>query len=293
MIESQRRPAPAIVFVHGCDENFKQWLDPGFGDSDRYTKLTSVKDGRGADLDVFFSENAIGLSPFQFLYYLDFSRSRHGIRDLATGLGRAIHHICDPAQSGHPGIDNVVVVAFSMGSLVARCYVQGLATNLQFSNDVAGLFLLAPPNNGSIMARLIPRPLAALSRLVPRRLPGPWLCPQASELSPRSPLITELNDQSLRQDVAYAVAAGVGCNSPFPHFLQMGRHDGIIFESETDLEGREEPDVNYYRTEVNGVHTKGPLHLPHCSSDVPQILSELRTKYLINGWYLANWGYPW
>lgn len=290
MIESRRRHGPAIVFVHGCGGDVKSWLNPGFGRSDHYQKLISVKDGRGADLDVFYSENSIRLSPFRFLYYLDFSGSRNGIRDLAAGLGRAIRYICDPDQSDQEGIDKVVVVAFSMGSLLARSYVQGMATDLQFSSDVAGLFLVAPPNNGSILARLIPRQWTTVARVIPRRLPGPWLCSQARELGPQSPLMTELNGRPLPPNVAYAVAAGVGCNSPLPHFLQMGRHDGIIFETETDLEGGEEPGVNYYRTEVNGVHTKGLLHLPHCSSDSLPILSDLQTKAIIKEWYSDNWG---
>ena len=108
------------------------------------------------------------------------------------------------------------IVAHSLGSLVARSYVEGP----EYVGGVARFILLCPPNHGSRLT-----PLACLTEgyehcVLQQKDPNwswTWaitdgLGEGADEVRPRSELLAKLNERPRREGVAYTVITG-NCNS--------------------------------------------------------------------------------
>jgi pimeloyl-ACP methyl ester carboxylesterase len=105
------------------------------------------------------------------------------------------------------------IVAHSMGSLLARWYVEDPRA---YDNDVSSLIMIAPVNQGSNMAK------AQVAIQLLRRLPGAEGHSKASELAhlgdglgeaaadmlPGSAFFKVLNDRPRRKGVAYHILAG-------------------------------------------------------------------------------------
>ena len=106
----------------------------------------------------------------------------------------------------------VDVVAFSMGGLVARGYVEGK----DYAGGVDRLILIATPNHGSSLAGLAVLAKARLSlqqAWADRDWHPTWvitggLCEAGRDLSPGSKFLTELNARPRRTGVRYTIVTG-------------------------------------------------------------------------------------
>lgn len=129
------------------------------------------------------------------------------IADSAALLGRSLAKLCqtDP----HVSID---IVAHSMGSLVARQYVEGP----DYAGGVDRMILVAPPNHGSKWARL--RTILSVEENYHLRRDDPnwhwtWLVTEGmgeagNDLLPGSEFLDQLNVRPLRAGVRYTIIAG-------------------------------------------------------------------------------------
>ncbi len=105
------------------------------------------------------------------------------------------------------------IVAHSMGSLLARSYVED---DSAFARDVSSMILLAPPNRGSSLARAqtflqMVQGMQAISgtrRTDPLALLGDGLGAAADDMTPGSRYLRDLNARRCRPGVAYHTLAG-------------------------------------------------------------------------------------
>ena len=114
-------------------------------------------------------------------------------------------------REAFPGL-TVDVVAFSMGGLVARGYVEGA----DYAGGVDRLVLIAPPNHGSTWAPLVP---VAKVRMATEQAAGDaawrptWfitggLGEAARDLTPGSRFLSDLNARPRRAGVRYTIVDG-------------------------------------------------------------------------------------
>jgi pimeloyl-ACP methyl ester carboxylesterase len=104
------------------------------------------------------------------------------------------------------------IVAHSMGSLLARSYVEDNA----YPRDVASLILIAPPNHGSSLTKAqtllqMVQSVQALKgsrRTDPLALLGDGLGLAADDMTPGSPYLEALNARTRRVGVRYHILAG-------------------------------------------------------------------------------------
>ena len=104
------------------------------------------------------------------------------------------------------------IVAHSMGSLLARSYVEHDA----YDQDVASMILIAPPNRGSSLARAqtflqMVQSLQAIQgakRTDPLALLGDGLGAAADDMTPGSSYLKGLNARKRREGVRYHILAG-------------------------------------------------------------------------------------
>ncbi len=124
---------------------------------------------------------------------------------------RSFRDRMDVLRAEHPGV-NVDVVAFSMGSLIARGYIEGS----NYTGGVDKLIMLAPPNHGSQWARLAwaakVRQHAYLWWYEPKWKPS-WfitsgLCEAGRDLTPGSRFLADLNALPRRAGVKYTIVEG-------------------------------------------------------------------------------------
>jgi len=188
-------PYPPVLFVHGVQP---------FGDpyGDWYGTF-----GGGPGL---LSQNNVDV------YHLAYNSSKD-IRDSAVSLALAVRRI--KSETGKPFVN---VIAHSMGGLVARAYLQGLArprfvtvldpalaAQLAYQQDIGKLMMRGTPNHGSVYG--VAQVLRGESYL--QMLPG-------------SGFLTELNERSAFPDsVVLEVAYGSGIPTAT---CEAGRMDWCI-----------------------------------------------------------------
>ena len=160
------------------------------------------------------------------------------------------------------------IVAHSMGSLLARSYVEDDA----FAKDVVSLIMIAPPNHGSSLAHAqtflqMVQSVQAMNgsrRTDPLALLGDGLGAAADDMTPGSGYLRALNGHRRREGVRYHILAGdvgylnaearrqiearskllggigrlvaSGVSSPLDEITD-GRGDGCVSVSSTRLEG--------------------------------------------------------
>ena len=105
------------------------------------------------------------------------------------------------------------IVAHSMGSLLARSYVED---DRDYARDVSSLIMIAPPNHGSSLAKAqtllqTVQSLQALQgsrRTDPLALLGDGLGMAADDMTPGSAYLSGLNARTLREGLRYHILAG-------------------------------------------------------------------------------------
>lgn len=103
------------------------------------------------------------------------------------------------------------ILTHSMGALLARAYVEGGA----YGGDVTDLVMIAPPNDGSAVARaqtllqIVEAAQAAGGAKAPGRVSfAEGLGAAADDLLPGSPFLKALNARPRREGVRYSILAG-------------------------------------------------------------------------------------
>jgi len=132
------------------------------------------------------------------------------VRDLRFYAARLADEIAWIRE--HTDADRLDVVAFSMGALIARCYIEADDFDsvigepdfedygTEYQGDVQTLVTIAAPHHGAQFAAL-----------------GPWFGPLPRELDPESAFLALLNEgeeeppYALRADVRYVSLAGQCC----------------------------------------------------------------------------------
>jgi hypothetical protein len=116
-----------------------------------------------------------------------------------------------PLVAEHPTL-GLNLIGYSMGSLVARDYVEGPA----YAGHVRHLIMLAPPNHGSRWASFEPL-IKARHDIEQSRADAQWkpswiitegLCEAADDLLPQSSFLAELNARPRRAGVRYTIIDG-------------------------------------------------------------------------------------
>ncbi len=105
------------------------------------------------------------------------------------------------------------IVAHSMGSLLARSYVED---DEAYRNDVASLIMIAPPNHGSSLSQAqtflqMVQSVQAMNgtrRIDPLALLGDGLGAAADDMTPGSTYLKALNARARRAGVPYHILAG-------------------------------------------------------------------------------------
>ena len=214
------RPAPAVcdavrklarVYAaekapHSTAAQARNWgllLD---GIIDRRRPLTVLIHGLDADRsDCIPLGNLLRDAGHQVAYFS--YPGEQPIADSAALLRRSLASL----RGSYPGI-RVDIIAHSMGSLVAREYVEGPG----YAGGVDHLIMVAPPNHGSKWAGW--RVLLSIEENYHLRRDDPewrwsWLVTEGlgeagRDLQPGSPFLKELNNRPRRQGVSYTIIAG-------------------------------------------------------------------------------------
>ena len=192
-----------IILVHGCGTTvLDSWVkDDWIDNPSKIVDITS--DGVQ---EVLFKGNSPVFG--RVIYALEYGKaSGKTVEQIASGLPAAIDRV-----KQETGASQVLLITHSMGAIVSRIYLEDLSDQ-KFSDreDVAGLYMLAPPNKGSFWVQ------SFLGSLF-----GGFVCPQALELAPFSPLIKKLNDRPLPERLEYSLLIGDKVN------LKGVASDGII-----------------------------------------------------------------
>jgi pimeloyl-ACP methyl ester carboxylesterase len=162
-------------------------------DAEHSLYFLSSSEGRGRD--VFFSDYAMPYEPT--------------VRDLRFYAARLSDEIAWITSNENVG--KVDLVAFSMGALVARCYIEASDFgavlggpeyedyDTVYRGDVRTLITIAAPHHGAEFAAL-----------------GPWFGPLPRQLDPESSFLAILNEgagdeAALHTDVRYVSMAGQSC----------------------------------------------------------------------------------
>ena len=247
---------PVVLLVHGCGSSHDVWRAYSWVQPPNHVTTISHPSSGSAEL-----YSATGLAVFggQTVFLLDYSLNVHGIEHLANLLKGAVDH----AKSSRD-VDQVVIGTHSMGALIARTYVQGQANGVSYTQDVAGLYMIAPPNAGC----------AWVNRLTARgaRI---FTCRQAGQLAPKGQFMTHLNSAPLPRSIRYLIATGRRCLLPL-----FGYHDGVIRGIDTQPTGRSASGFTYSAVLIDARHYGG-VCVPVCGANAP-ILGEGQTKAAVN-----------
>lgn len=171
---------------------------------------------------------------FDFVFSTD-------ICSVAEVVGRSIDYI--RLRSGNQKVD---LIGYSMGGLLARCFVEGLVPNYDYDSSVDDLLLIAVPNNGSFAAGLA-GPLLGFVDL--------YKGLQASWLTPYSPQIRHINSKPIPPDVSVTVIYGTGFWLP----IYEG-NDGLVSYFDTRLDPSVKAAVRYIKL-PQAVHSQSHDHL--------------------------------
>ncbi|MGZ5052509.1 MAG: esterase/lipase family protein [Methylobacter sp.] len=179
-------------------------------------------------------------------YTMNFSDNQNLTFDAQGG---ELSAIIAAVLAANPGKNKVVLISHSMGSLAAREYLQGLATQsnaasaIPYRNDVAKLITVGAPNQGSFWAGECYTHFDILSvtgnvgvcDLLPVQIDPNSV--SLRDLQPGSSALKLLNDVTthpLPSDVAYVSIVGTG-QQTLTKLVDFEAGDGIVSDTSQDL----------------------------------------------------------
>jgi len=137
-------PAP-VLLIHGCGGSWTDWQGSWITGANVIIDAQSTTTGERSTLLgahwTLLQAVAAGRQPATApnVYLIDYSGATSEVTDLALMIPAAIDVIGQP----------VTIIAHSMGGILARVYVQGLANQgpanppLEYRDDVVGLYTIA------------------------------------------------------------------------------------------------------------------------------------------------------
>lgn len=201
---------PPVLLIHGCGSTWQAWRSAWVGTAHM---VSSGRTPGGSSWHLY--EAGPGARPARaHVYLLDYSGATTQVSDLSWTVAGAIGEIRRLLR-----VDHVVLIAHSLGGLVARGYVQQLGATSQYQNDVAALYTLATPNNGARVVGMVGSLVTSL------------LCPQSWSVHPLAQVIHHLNQQPMPSGLHCATVTGMGCRIRW-----FGYHDGVLFADDTYLQ---------------------------------------------------------
>jgi pimeloyl-ACP methyl ester carboxylesterase len=205
---------PPVIFIHGFCSSADTW-------NDTLPQLPTRRYGTDAprvyESEIGKAASKTVVAPGTTTFRIDFSDLKGGFDPLAvanvptTRKAGELKAVID-AIKVFTGSPRVILVAHSLGGLVARAYIQGIGYNrkgltIPYSGDVAELITISTPNQGSVLANLSGFPEATECTLADTQ--------NLRDLQPTSPLLADLNRQGwpAGTPVHSIVSNNVGRNS--------------------------------------------------------------------------------
>ena len=256
-------PRPPVILIHGCNGSWRHWLAGWLQDADF---LFGMEDESQPRSMVTMHQAKTWWHPARAdVFALDYSDCRGSLSDLMPFLQKLIDFVRGQTQS-----EGVVLVAHSMGGILARAYIQSLNADYPYQDDVVGLYTIASPHNG---ARLVGA-VGMASQFVASRL-----CPQAKDMHPLSGVVQYLNSRPLPGNIALGNFTAMSCRSRL-----FGFHDGVLYADDTlllsQVAGRPVPGV----VDGDSQHSVRGNRLCHGHQGaIPKALP------YVEDWYNANW----
>ena len=230
------KPLFPVIFVHGLNSSALAWADPAASLKNFLADNGGWRFGGSPAYDAG-SKRVSGILGGGDFYTVDFSNTPYSGLDFQGG---ALSAVIQAVLSQNPGKSKVVLVAHSMGGLVAREYLQGLSKDfgslrsIPYRGDVDKLVTVGTPHQGSDLADICAQYRAVCG----------WLGYDASaaaiaDLRPGSAALNTLNDlqaHPLPAAVAYYSILGRGADTLFsalPPFFAGG--DFIVTLDSQDL----------------------------------------------------------
>ena len=177
---------------------------------------------------------------------MSYASTRAEVRDHAQALAQVI--------KGFPQAQEVNFVAHSLGNLVIRHYLNNLKTTTMSHPPLGSIVMLAPPNQGSAMARRFKK-----SKIV-RTVWGP----SGNEIASQWP---QLSRQLATPDCRFGIIAGKSEKTVLDNPLIKGGDDLVVTVAETRLAGARDflivPAVHTYLMDHSQVHQATLRFLKH------------------------------
>ncbi|OGD56018.1 hypothetical protein A3K78_02985 [Candidatus Bathyarchaeota archaeon RBG_13_52_12] len=232
---------PAVLLVHGCGgdaETWNPWIEnKTFVSLLEVLPFTEISLYEGVNEDLF---------PDARVFVLDYRKVQNPLEDLSEIIPKALDKIKELT-----GDSKVDIITHSMGATLTRFYLEDLLPEkASVREDVGGVLMLAPPNQGAWISNYLS---SRIIRLIPNvGVPIDLSCEQFKELGPKSDTIKMLNSHALLGGITYyEVAAG----SRF-YYIFVGKTDPWIATGDTKLPDSVLPDdVDYVYREIWAAHS--------------------------------------
>lgn len=193
------KPALFVSGLGGGRDGDLYWEGPS-------PKSVRLKTKSGFDYKLSVSDWQTG----QKGYFLTFDGyDSYEVCGLAEVVGAASEYIRSKERA-----EKLDLIGYSMGGLLARCYIEDLIKNYPYAGDVDHLLLIGVPNNGSFLAGAV-GPLVMLADLLKGK--------QAIFLSPYSMFIDLINSHAIPNQIRTTSFYGGGFWLPI-----IERHDGLV-----------------------------------------------------------------
>lgn len=150
------KPSFPIIFIHGLNSSALAWAEASSSFKDFLVKNGGWTFGGTPTYDTT-AKKVNGILGSGDFYTLDFSVNPYFGLDLQGG---ELSAIIQAVLSNNPGKGKVILVAHSMGGLVAREYLQGLSRDfgtlqyIPYRGDVDKLITVGTPHQGSDIAAI-------------------------------------------------------------------------------------------------------------------------------------------
>jgi len=230
------KPSFPVIFIHGLNSSALAWAEPGSSFKDFLTSHGGWTFGGSPAYDP--NTNTVnGILGNGDFYTVDFSGNTYFGLDVQGG---ELSAVIQAVLVNNPGKSKVILVAHSMGGLVAREYVQGLSKDFRtlqyiaYRGDVDKLVTVGTPHQGSDLADI-----CSQYRTICDWLGYDSSAAAVADLRPGSAALNTLNDlqsHPLPASVAYYSIIGRGADTIFSLFpLEFEGGDFIVTLTSQDL----------------------------------------------------------
>jgi pimeloyl-ACP methyl ester carboxylesterase len=212
------KPSFPIIFMHGLNSSAQAWAEPSSSFKDFLSAHGGWTFGGSPVFDVN-TKTVNGILGSGDFYTVDFSGNAYFGLDVQGG---ELSAVIQAVLAKNPGKSKVILVAHSMGGLVAREYVQSLSKDLStlqyipYRGDVDKLITVGTPHQGSDLATICTH-----YKTLCEWLGYDFSSAAIADLRPGSRAINTLNDlqaHPLPSGIGYYSILGRGADTLFSLF---------------------------------------------------------------------------